>query len=239
MSLYLSRIILNPRSKAVMHDLGSPRELHKTISRCFPPINDKVGSPENGRSTPRSAYNLLHRLDRRYDSFVLYVQSSIEPDWDRLSPGYADRADAKPIDRLYDGIRVGDRLIFRLAANPTKRVGKSDSFSNEKFKDPKKRRRVDIRSETDRIDWLKRKGEECGFRLCEVKLADGVPSVTTSMKPVLSFRHDKARVTLGSVVFDGVLEVTNADAFRKALENGIGTGKAYGFGLMSIAPARQ
>ena len=38
------------------------------------------------------------------------------------------------------------------------------------------------------------------------------------------------------VVFDGHLRVTDERAFKAALANGIGSGKAYGFGLMSIAP---
>ena len=38
-----------------------------------------------------------------------------------------------------------------------------------------------------------------------------------------------------SVVFEGVLTVTDADAFRNALVNGIGREKAYGMGLLTIA----
>ena len=45
------------------------------------------------------------------------------------------------------------------------------------------------------------------------------------------------RLTFASVLFEGVLEVTDAERFRQALEQGIGSAKAYGFGLLSIAPA--
>ena len=44
-------------------------------------------------------------------------------------------------------------------------------------------------------------------------------------------------MTFGSVLFDGELEVNDANAFRAALRSGIGSGKAYGFGLLSIARA--
>lgn len=236
MELYLSRIMLNPGSKAVMHDLGSPRELHKSICRCFPAIEDQGNRPAHEKETPRNAYKLLHRLDNKGDSIVLYVQSTVEPEWHRLSPGYATRADAKPIHRLYSAISNGDRLQFRLAANPTKRAGKNDD-GNTKFKDEKKRRRIDIRTEDGRIKWLARKGEECGFRLCRVTSTDGTASVETSIGRSLTFKHEKGRVTLGSAVFEGVLEVTDADAFRNTITNGIGPGKAYGFGLMSVARA--
>jgi CRISPR system Cascade subunit CasE len=236
MELYLSRIILNPTSKAVMHDLGSPRELHKTLSGCFPKIDGQDGKPSHERKTPRNVYDLLHRLDQKGESAVLYIQSNTRPDWHRLSPGYAIRYDDKKIDHLYTAIKNGDRLQFRLAANPTKRAGKSDD-GKERFRDPKKRRRIDIRTEEGRIKWLARKGEECGFRLAQARISDDVVATEVSTERGSSFKHDNGRVTLGSAVFTGVLEVTDADAFRNALAKGIGPGKAYGFGLMSIARA--
>lgn len=44
---------------------------------------------------------------------------------------------------------------------------------------------------------------------------------------------------LGAVRFDGVLIVTDAEKLRIAVCNGIGTQKAFGFGLLSIAPLRD
>jgi CRISPR system Cascade subunit CasE len=40
----------------------------------------------------------------------------------------------------------------------------------------------------------------------------------------------------GSVMFDGLLRVSDPDVFRLTLQKGVGSGKAYGFGLLSIAP---
>jgi len=39
------------------------------------------------------------------------------------------------------------------------------------------------------------------------------------------------------VQFDGVLQVINADDFVKTIARGIGSGKGFGFGLLSLAPA--
>ncbi|MBX3291569.1 MAG: type I-E CRISPR-associated protein Cas6/Cse3/CasE [Acidobacteria bacterium] len=236
MELYLSRLFLDHRSRAVMKDVADPRMLHKTISRCFPMADAHEKQSASERETPRSTFNILHRLERRPDGFVLYVQSTGKPNWSLLTPGYANRIDEKSIDRLYLEIRNGSRLLFRLAANPTKRVGKSDE-GNAKFRD-EKRRRIDIRDEEGRLRWLERKGIECGFALSHVTARNEVRAVDTVPRPSVRFGHDKGRVTLGSAVFDGVLEVVDAAAFRDALAKGIGTGKAYGFGLMSVAPAR-
>ena len=39
-----------------------------------------------------------------------------------------------------------------------------------------------------------------------------------------------------SVLFEGVLEVSNPALFKTGAANGIGSGKAFGFGLLSFAP---
>jgi len=44
-----------------------------------------------------------------------------------------------------------------------------------------------------------------------------------------------ARIALAGAWFDGVLIVRDAAQFRTALEVGIGLGKAFGFGLLSLA----
>ena len=41
---------------------------------------------------------------------------------------------------------------------------------------------------------------------------------------------------LRSVRYDGILEITDPDKFRNTLLCGIGPGKAFGFGLLSVAP---
>ena len=45
----------------------------------------------------------------------------------------------------------------------------------------------------------------------------------------------RQRLTFGDVLFEGRLRVTDAALFRQTLEHGIGSGKAYGFGLLSVA----
>lgn len=44
-------------------------------------------------------------------------------------------------------------------------------------------------------------------------------------------------IQIFSVLYDGVLAVTDADAFRSALRTGIGHGKVMGLGLLTVAPA--
>src|SRR5262249_41388200 len=112
-------------------------------------------------------------------------------------------------------------------------------------------KRVEIRDEEQQIAWLQRKGREAGFRLASVRLNHAVPNVYLAPQGKLfGYRRNSQenstdsareasginrRMAFGSALFEGELIVTDADAFREALVKGIGSGKAYGFGLLSIA----
>ena len=41
---------------------------------------------------------------------------------------------------------------------------------------------------------------------------------------------------LAYVEYEGILEISDADKFRKTLTEGIGKKKAYGFGMMTVIP---
>ena len=243
MEIYLTKMVLNTQARKVWNDLGNPQQLHRTISGAFPKIDDQAHLPHHERRTPRGEFNLLHRLefDSRNGKAVLLVQSSVRPDWSSLGEGYADIIESKTLHDKYAGIASGMILRFRLQANPTKRIGKSDNIADAKFKDTEKRRRVDIRTDEGRIAWLKRKGEECGFRITGLKIKDSVENLASVQQGKVEFRRERnaPKITFGSVVFEGVLQVTDSDAFKNVLSRGIGTGKAYGFGLLSIAKSQN
>ena len=64
-------------------------------------------------------------------------------------------------------------------------------------------------------------------------LTEGAFQVTR--KQTCHFRKNGKRpVTLLAVTYEGILQVTDPEAFREMLCQGIGRGKAYGLGLMTI-----
>jgi len=217
--------------------------LHKTISSAFPKIENQELLPHHERKTPRNEFNLLHRLDFNQTSgkAVLFVQSAVKPDWSFLREDYAEEIKCKAVHEQYSAIKNGMNLLFRLQANPTKRIGKSDMLAKDKFKESKTRRRVELRTDEEKIKWLKRKGGESGFRLDNVQIKETVENVASiTQGKIKSRRKDSDKpMTFGSVVFEGMLQVTDADKLRESLFQGIGTGKAYGFGLLSIAPLKE
>lgn len=242
MEIYLTKMILNPNSRRVWDDLGNLQNLHRTVSKAFPKIEPDKTVPHHLQKTPRNEFNLLHRLDfdSRNGKAVLFVQSGIAPDWSFLQADYAVRIECKTVHEQYSNIANGMRLLFRLQANPTKRIGKSDGKADERFKpsdERKIRRRVELRTDEEKIGWLKRKGEEAGFRLTDARIKEAVENahVHSSSKQFGRRGRNDKKMTFGAVVFEGILQVTDAEKFTESLKTGIGTGKAYGFGLMSIA----
>lgn len=266
MEVYLTRMWLNPQSRQVRNEIGNFQELHKTISGAFPAIENQAHLKHHERETPRNKFDVLHRLeiDARRGELRLLVQSTVKPDWSEILERKDFLADAdedfacKEIGASYAAIENGMRLRFRLRANPTKRIGgkyqhpdekKREEFA-KKFRDEKNRRRIFMNTDEERLEWLRQKGAVKiekdkktggGFRLANVTVKEDVQNVAEFQKNKIKVKRDdsKAPMIFGSIVFEGILEVTDAEQFCKALVKGIGSGKAYGFGLLSIAPVKE
>ena len=110
--LYLSRLILNPRSRDVRRDLGNCHELHRTILRALPQVED------NGAKA-RERFGVLHRLeiDQRQQKLTLLVQSFLKPAWSRLPSDYLLLTDeenpaCKPVHDTYSRLGAGQCLPF-------------------------------------------------------------------------------------------------------------------------------
>jgi len=239
--MYLSRLRLNPRSRAVWRDLADCQAMHRTVMSGF----RATQLPGDARA----ACGVLHRVEvnPRTGAVTLMVQSKEMPDWSWLdgylldTTGEEDNPACKQVDHLYESISHGTVLAFRLRANPTRKIDTKSGPDSVR----RNGRRVELSGQKEQIDWLRRKGEQGGFRLLTVRAAPAAPDMAT-VPNVLAMPAQKAvgdrggkggsRMTFGAVLFDGELEVENAEAFRRTLETGIGPGKAYGFGLLSVAP---
>jgi CRISPR system Cascade subunit CasE len=233
--LYLSKVVLDGRSGAARRDLADCRELHRTVMRAFPAVPAGTGGA-------REAFGVLFRVEPATcgggAALTLLVQSRERPDWARLPEGYLAPQEPKRVDEYYQGLRAGQVLRFRLRANPTKRISANNDRETARWQG----KRVELQREEDQVAWLARKGEQGGFRLLHVHTgADVVDARTDHGLNVLGYRRDapegRRRMTFGSVLFEGRLAITDADSFRRTLGAGIGSGKAYGFGLLSVAPA--
>ncbi len=237
MVLYLSRMALNPRSREARRDVADCYELHRTVMAMFPKSSDSA------EGSPRALYR-LEAEGRHAIAPSVTIQSGVEPDWDRLPAGYllgvGARPESKRIDQLLSHLDRYPALAFLLIANPTRKLRITTSGV-----DGLKPMRVEIRDDQTLMDWLRRKGREGGFEPLEVRAAPsaGVPIyevMATSGKRAGVQRRKGAhnRLTFGAVRFEGRLRVTDSAAFTQTVTQGVGSAKAFGFGLLSVAPGR-
>lgn len=247
--MYLSRLILNPKSRFVIRDISNCQNLHRTVMSAFPDLK------ENSLD-PRKALGIMHRLDThpRSGAMTLLIQSAEKPDWYKLPDNYlikdecVENPACKPIDEQYDSIKQGDILLFRLRANPTKKMGttKADESTGTKKSNGT---RVPLRKEVEQVNWLTSKGISGGFEPVMVKATPYVPDIqalkegdyivkSSKVKGIQKSNNVTNSLSFASVLFEGRLKVTDVDLFKNTLRSGIGSGKAYGFGLLSIAPTR-
>jgi len=186
---------------------------------------------------------------------VIIVQSATKPDWeyafgltkdamdDRGHPiGNADfllsaPPQAKPVSIDLDGkslvlssdkqdyhLRPGNLVRFRLRANPTRKI--QDSSPNGK------RKRVNP-TPKDHADWLAHKLEEAiDGPFC---FEDFVPGWAYGWRTKYEPQPGQ-RMQWWSVLFEGTFRLKDPVVLKQLLESGIGPGKAFGFGLLSIAP---
>lgn len=211
--MYLSLLILDPRSREARRDAAAPYELHSTLERVF------------GRAPEAQSRDYLFRLDYSSQKHLqqVLILSRIQPDFSVLPKGYTlEIQGPKP---YAPNINIGQRLTFRVLANPTRK---------EKRDERKNKPRKPILDQQAQIEWLQRKLSDMGAEALELHI-EVRPTVTTHK------RGEKARMekeqTLVPVLFEGVLQVNNPTEFMHKLPDGLGSAKGYGFGLLSLAPA--
>jgi len=113
----------------------------------------------------------------------------------------------------------GQQLAFRLLGNPTK---KSDG------------KRIALTEEDDYYDWLHRKGDLHGF---DVLYSHPTPFWINGDESDQD-TYAKGDIPHFAVRYDGLLSVSDADRMQETLTTGIGPAKAFGFGLLTLAPPR-
>ena len=160
---------------------------------------------------------------RRPEVSALLLLSEERPDLTAAAAQFAlpgDGWQTRDYSPLLDRITPGSRWQFRLCANPTYSVPAG----------PGQRGRVCAHSTVEhQLQWLMGQSDKHGFLL----EPDGF--TVTGAKWYRFRKGGKGRnVTFLAVTYDGILEVRDPVRFREALCRGIGPGKAYGAGLMTI-----
>jgi len=211
--MYLTRMQLDTTRRNTMKALTAPNLIHGAVESAFP--------GERKRN--------LWRIDYLNGKCYLLVLSQEIPDLSAVLQQFgAETAspawETKEYGPFLERIQAGSVWRFRLVANPTKSCARGD--------ESEKRRGVVHAQITPRYqeDWLQSRADKHGFTLEQDSFM-----VTHSKWYVFNKDgNQKNKVTLLAVAYEGILTVTVPELFRQTLVSGIGRGKAYGLGLMTI-----
>lgn len=188
------------------------REVRSDISNCYEMHRTlcRAFPDKNNGGTGR----ILFRIDNnsqsiKFNTTSVIVVSEKKPNWDKIKNNNEYFIDYKLKDY---NINLFEKQLLRflLKANPTvKKDGKRKGLYGVK----------------EQQEWFIRKADENGFKIIEY---------TSRQDEYLRNKNSK-NIEFLSVIYEGVLQVTDVNKIKEALYKGIGSAKGFGFGLLSIA----
>lgn len=202
--MYISQVFLNTKKHDTARALYNRNIMHGALEGCF----------EGERQHP------LWRIDKHAGSYSVLVVSKTIPDFTCFVEQFGI-PDIQPQTKAYDaflekGVRQGEVMRFHITANPTiKRNGKRIPLNMKRTE----------QQHYCASDWIKDRLLNHGAELLTVDI-----SAFESHK----ISSGQRKITMVSADFDGYLRISDSDKFVNALKNGIGHGKAYGCGMISV-----
>ncbi|WP_261717544.1 type I-E CRISPR-associated protein Cas6/Cse3/CasE [Streptomyces sp. FZ201] len=226
MTLYLSRLTPHPASRQAQQELGAGTHhgsLHRRVMSLF---------PDGVAEQARAHFGILFRVEDTPRGSHLLMQSNQPPDPRRLPAQYGTLT-TRPLADLLDALEPGLTLHFRCTASPVRKPGHTTrAHYNLPAVVPLNGAAAD--------DWWQRQADNAGLKVLTLH-SRPVDAARDWQYPTGTAPADRARnsnrIHHHRVRFDGTAAVIDPDLLRTAIRNGIGRGKAYGCGLLSIAPA--
>lgn len=211
--MYVTQISLG-KTIAVQRRLYGLYEWHQEAWKMFP-----------GR--PRDNRDFLTRLDsdeREFRLTLLSVVKPQKPDWCA-----EDWWQEKEISQNFFEQR---RYLFKVTANPARTLSRRDPAGNKK----KHGSHYAITKTDELRTWIVNKGKQCGFFILDNPRLEISPPVFHRL-----YKEDKRlqKEYEGGIVgveFKGGLEVNDRETFVKAVRNGIGRARGFGFGMFILKP---
>ena len=203
--MFFSRVRLNTNLRKTQLAMASPNIYHGAIERAF---EDK--QKRN-----------LWRVDKLRGQYYLLILSKEKPNLEVIVSQFGYKGETGEI-KIYDSLinRVDEKQTwrFRLVANPTYSV---------KCDEKKRGKVIAHTSIRHQLEWLGKKALQGGFEIEEA-------NVVASEWKIFRKKDKGAKVRIKEATFEGVLTINDVEKFKKTLIKGIGRGKVYGMGLLTI-----
>lgn len=210
--MYLSRVRIDLSNKAGMMIACDAYAAHQFIFAAF---CDQV------------AARPLFRMESGITGVSIIVQSRTEPDWDRALRMRDTQAIAETKKYTRPSLEAGRKARFFILANVVKTLDDQNGRTDADGK-PKKVR-VPLVHEDQKRAWFADQAQKAGFSV--------LSSVIEKKESIDTIRPgNTSRIILAATAFSGILRIDDGDSLWRSVMEGIGHGKGFGLGLLSIAP---
>lgn len=165
---------------------------------------------------PDEKRSFLFRWDKCSEKNIIYLLSKVKP---KILPQWGNWVTKE----ILFPFKTGDFFSFQIRVNPVKVICPEGKQS-------RKRKRIPLLEDSQIISWFEKKGLQNGFKIIpkKITLQKSSPIFCHKLQSEKSFHHN--------VNIVGVLQVTEEELFLQAITQGIGKGKAMGFGLLLLQP---
>ncbi|MCX4554283.1 type I-E CRISPR-associated protein Cas6/Cse3/CasE [Streptomyces sp. NBC_01500] len=220
MTIWLTRLVPDVRTREARRDLAGAIGMHRRLMSLF---------PQDAGNDPRARFGVLFRTEDTPAGPHVLIQSTHEPDLTQIPDGYGTTL-ARPLDALLDAIRPGLTVRYRCVASPVRKPG---ATTRALYNLPP----VVALKGTAADEWWFRQADAAGLKSLTLTShpMDTIQGQRKSDNPTATLQHIRHTRTQ----FDGTAAIIDPGLLRTKITEGIGRGKAYGCGLLSIAPARQ
>jgi CRISPR system Cascade subunit CasE len=221
MTTWLTRIVPDTRHPQARRDTTGDalgQGLHRRLMTLF---------PADAGPDPRAQFGVLFRTEDTPAGVHILLQSTHEPDLTALPDGYGT-SQTRPLDTLLDALRPGLTVRHRCIANAVRKPG---ATTRDLYNLPAVVPLHGAAADT----WWERQAEAAGLKPLSI---DSHPLDAASGRHGSRDHTSHKKVRHARTQFDGIAAVIDADLLRTKITEGIGRGKAYGCGLLTIAPAK-
>ena len=202
--MYLSRIDMDLSDSYVRSSLKDAQKMHRLLTGLF--------------QKSRQEASLLYRVKVSAGKVMVYQYSNTPVLRERLRDG-VHLFGEREITGWLESMQEGQSWGFDIVTMP---------FKKEKQGEGTNSRRRFIKDQEERLEWLSRKASQNGFSILDVEEIEGEK---------LNIYHSSekgGKMTMDHYRYSGRLVITDAQAFRNGIIQGIGPGKAYGLGMMLL-----
>lgn len=245
---YLSRIRINPLRAASRKLLENPRAMHGAVLAGIP----------DAPTAERTLWRVDTDNPRRP---VLLTLTQSRPDWTHIveQAGWpvadGDHFAIRDYTPLLAQLATGREFAFRVTASPVQNTSTPDKTSPHRTKTPAELHhrsyRLPHRTAAHQLTWFLTRTLHWGFDIPAARTdtpAPGLDSearnahepkdvrVTDRTRRTFTKPGTRVPVTLTTATFEGRLQITDPKLLEAALLGGIGPSKAYGCGLLTLAP---